>query len=418
MLPPYSLEQAIQKTVQEEWGRILAALNASLRDLQLAEDCLQEAVLSAMKHWSKNGLPKSPAAWLLTVSRRKAIDVLRRNQNFASKQAEISYLYDLENTRRDDDTDHSIPDHRLEMIFICCHPILDEKSKTALTLRSLGGLSTEQIARAFLDKPDAMQKRLARAKAKIKAANLGFSVPEATDLPERWASVLSVIYLIFNEGYSARAGAGQAQKSLVVEAIRLARILVSLRPEDTETKGLLALMLLSGSRQNARLNEDAQMVSLEEQNRAKWDQNMIAEGIGTLKEVLPQGRLGPYQLQAAISAVHAQAKRWEDTDWAEIEALYGLLYKHQPTVVIRINHAVAISYAQSAEAGLIMLDKAAEAKQLGNYQPYFAARADLLARASRIAEARECYATAIRLSKDEKEQAFLEQKLKEVSRLQ
>lgn len=411
MLPPLTPQRTIDRTVREEWGRILASLVKTVGDLQLAEDSLQDAVVSAMNHWQKNGLPDSPAAWLITAARRKAIDRLRRDRSFASRQDEIAYLIELDNQTLDDDHTEIVPDKRLEMIFTCCHPALAEKTRVALTLRTLGGLTTEEIAHAFLDKPDAMAQRLVRAKKKISLAGIPYKIPDSEVLPERTASVLSVIYLIFNEGYSASAGDTLTRTDLIEEAIRLTRIVHQLMPDDTEVGGLLALMLLHDARRFARTGKQGELVPLEEQNRGRWDKAKIAEGAHILETVLPKQRLGPYQLQAAVSAVHAQSPSWQATDWPQIEALYQLLYAVQPSPVVRINQAVAVSYARSPEAALAMLDEAAINGALDAYQPYYAARADMLARAGRTQDARTCFTTAINLSDNNLEKAFLHDKI-------
>ncbi|MGI9512782.1 MAG: RNA polymerase sigma factor [Anderseniella sp.] len=410
MLPPAALERTIDRTVREEWGRILACLVKTVGDLQLAEDSLQDAVVSAMNHWQKNGLPNSPAAWLLTAARRKAIDRLRRDRSFASRQDEIAYLAELDIQTHDDGAE-IIPDKRLEMIFTCCHPALAEKTRVALTLRTLGGLTTEEIAHAFLDKPETMAQRLVRAKSKISLAGIPYRIPDSDVLPERTASVLSVIYLIFNEGYAASAGDRLTRTALIEEAIRLARIVRQLMPDDTEVSGLLALMLLHDARRVARTGKQGELVPLEKQNRARWDKAKFTEGAAILKQVLSRQRPGPYQLQAAISAVHAQSPSWAATDWPQIAALYSLLYAIQPSPVVRINQAVAVSYARSPQAALTMLDEAALNGGLDAYQPYFAARADVLARAGKTEDARECFATAIDLSDNNMEKTFLRDKV-------
>lgn len=414
MLPPLTLEQTIYKTVREEWGRILASLVGGLRDFQLAEDCLHDAVVSAMSHWSKNGLPRSPAGWLITVARRKALDKMRRDQNFASKQDEIAYLIDLEQQPLDDTLEDTIPDERLELIFTCCHPILDRKSQVALTLRTLGGLSTDEIARSFLDKPDAMQQRITRAKRKITSAGIPYEIPSQAELHERTASVLSVIYLIFNEGYSATKGEQLLRVDLSNEAIRFGRILHGLLPLDAEVAGLLALMLLHDSRRAARTNVQGGFVSLEKQSRKRWDQNKILEGVALLKEVLPRNEIGPYQLQAAISGVHAQSESWEQTDWREISALYGLLYDIQPSPVVRINHAIAVSFAESIQAAFSIMEEVAQAPRIQNYQYYHAAVGDLLARDGNVEGAKQSLRKAIELSENAKETAFLEEKISQL----
>jgi RNA polymerase sigma-70 factor (ECF subfamily) len=397
MLPPRSLDRAIEQCVREEWGRILASLVKRLGDFQLAEDCLQDAVLIAMDKWAIKGLPKSPAGWLISVARRKAIDRMRRSANFASKQAEIAYLLELESTEEEDT--EGFGDERLNMIFTCCHPALEEKTRVALTLRTLAGLSTEEIAGAFLDKVDAMSARLTRAKAKIAATGIPYRIPETDELPERLGSVLTVIYLIFNKGIE--------RGDLSGEAIRLARIVLGLMPEEPEVAGLLALMLVHDARRVARLDEAGAFVPLEAQNRTRWSKAKIEEGVSLLKATLARGRVGPYQLQAAIHAVHGQAATWGETDWLEIAALYEVLYRMHPSPVVRINQAVAVSYAVSVARGLAMLDEAGVGGALARYQPYWAARADFLGRLGETQLAKESYGRAIDLSQNQPEQEFL-----------
>ena len=408
MLPPLSTEQVIERTVREEWGRILASLVSGLNDLQLAEDCLQEAVISALDHWGKNGLPRSPSAWLITVARRKALDKLRRAQNFARKENEIAYLLELENRPLDDPMTETIPDKRLEMIFTCCHPALERKSQVALTLRTLGGLSTDEIAAAFLDKPSSMQKRITRAKQQIARGAIPYEVLQDADLPERTSAVLSVLYLIFNEGYSANSGTAVLRSELSGEAIRLTRIIAALLPNDCEAAGLLALMLLHDSRRNARVGPASEMIALEDQNRKRWDREKIQEGVAILNETLPKQGIGPYQIQAAISAVHAQSPAWDQTDWTEIVALYELLHAMQPSPVVQVNLAVAVSYAQTPEAALMIMEKVATTTRIQTYQPYHAAMGNLLARVGRITEAKVSFENAIELSENAQEIAFLQ----------
>ena len=408
MLPPLSTEQVIERTVREEWGRILASLVSGLNDLQLAEDCLQEAVISALDHWGKNGLPRSPSAWLITVARRKALDKLRRAQNFARKENEIAYLLELENRPLDDPMTETIPDKRLEMIFTCCHPALERKSQVALTLRTLGGLSMDEIAAAFLDKPSSMQKRITRAKQQIARGAIPYEVLQDADLPERTSAVLSVLYLIFNEGYSANSGTAVLRSELSGEAIRLTRIIAALLPNDCEAAGLLALMLLHDSRRNARVGPASEMIALEDQNRKRWDREKIQEGVAILKETLPKQGIGPYQIQAAISAVHAQSPAWDQTDWTEIVALYELLHAMQPSPVVQVNLAVAVSYAQTPEAALMIMEKVATTTRIQTYQPYHAAMGNLLARVGRITEAKVSFENAIELSENAQEIAFLQ----------
>lgn len=419
MLPSVSLQRAIERTVREEWGRLFASLVKSFGDFELAEDCLQEALLAAMRSWPETGLPAAPAAWLLTAARRKAIDRLRRDASFAAKQGEIAYLRDLEAQFEAEIDIGAIPDKRLEMIFTCCHPALEEKSRIALTLRILGGLSTEEIARAFLDKPDAMQQRLTRAKKKIAAAKIRYEIPEPDVFADRLGTVLHVLYLIFNEGYAATAGDEVTRTALSEEAIRLARILHRLLPEDTEVAGLLALMLLHDSRRETRTDDDGNIIALEHQNRARWDRTKIREGQTILHEILPKARLGPYQLQAAISAVHAEAATWQTTDWPQITALYSLLYRHLPTPVVRVNQALALSYCDTHEdaltEALALLDAlaqdTAQYPKLSRYQPYHVTRADILTRLGDRNAARQSLEKAIALSENDKQRAFLRRKL-------
>lgn len=411
MLPPHSLQQAIEKTVRDEWGRILAALVKTLGDFQLAEDSLQDAIISAMQNWQINGLPRSPAAWLIATARRKAIDRLRRDRNFKSKQADISYLLDLEHQADDAGVPEPIPDKRLEMIFTCCHPALEEKTRVALTLRTLGGLTTEEIAAAFLDRPDAMAQRLVRAKRKIALAGIPYQVPDHLVRPERLSSVLGVLYLIFNAGYSGGTGEIPVRSDLTEEAIRLARIICELLPDEPEVGGLLALMLLHDSRRFARSDASGNLVPLELQNRKRWDVSKIVEGAALLEDILPKQRVGPYQVQAAISALHAQSASWEETDWPQIEALYQMLYRMQPTPVVYINLAVAVSYARSTDVALEMLETVADDGRLNRYQPFFAAKADVLSRAGNPAAAKACFQTAVDLTANCFEKQFLERKI-------
>ncbi len=415
VMPPRPVERVIQDIVREEWGRILASLTKSLGDMQLAEDCLQDAVIIAMEHWQKV-IPDVPAAWLITTARRKAIDRLRREQNFAAKSKEIAYITQLEQEEAMQHNDApTISDERLQMIFTCCHPALDEKARVALTLRTLGGLTTDEIAAAFLDKPKTMAQRLVRAKNKIKVAGIPYQVPERDMLPERLGSVLKVIYLIFNEGYSARAGASLMRISLSNEAIRLARIMTKLMPEIPEISGLLSLMLITDARRYARVDASGNYVPLEHQDRGKWDKLQIEEGINLIKKTLPRGAVGPYQLQAAISGIHAESKSWVETDWSQIAALYRILNSVQPSPIVEMNYAVALSYADSVKAGLAKLDAIGKTGVLDNYQPFFAARADMYSRAGMNARAALDFDRAINLSQNDLERVFLMTKARKVA---
>lgn len=407
MLPPQTPAQAIERTAREEWGRILAALVKSLGDFQLAEDSLQDAVTRALEVWGDSGLPDAPDAWLMTTARRRAIDRIRRDARFAARKAELSHLLDSAHFDEADVVQEVIPDKRLEMIFTCCHPALDEKTQVALTLRTLGGLSTDDIAAAFLDKPATMAQRLVRAKQKISGARIPYEIPQQTDLPARISAVLAVIYLIFNQGYSTLNAQSQ---SLTDEAIRLGRIMSHLLPDEPEVMGLLALMLLHEARRHSRRNSQGELIPLEDQNRKRWDRAKIAEGDALLHRALPQGAVGPYQLQAAISGIHAGSPTWDDTDWAQIAALYGLLFQIQPTPVVQVNHAVAVSYARSAAEGIALLVPLGEMPRFAAYQPYHAACAALFARSDDSGRAKHAYDAAIALTDDPAERRFLERR--------
>lgn len=414
MLPPFQLEQTISTLVREDWGRILASLVSSFNDWQLAEDVLQDAVEQAVVIWQKDGLPDSPAAWLITTARRRAIDHFRRTAKFAQLQPELSYLSDLERSQEQFNIDDVIPDKRLELIFTCCHPAIDRKTQVALTLRTLGGLTTDEIANAYLDKPQAMAQRLARAKKKIAAAGIPFEIPEQSKLKERLSAVLSVIYLIFNEGYAASSGKLVTRGDLSDEAIRLARIVGQLMPTQTEVAGLLTLMLLHDSRRVARQDKNNMMVSLEKQNRSVWDKGKISEGVSILKITLAKQQIGTYQLQAAISAIHAESPSWENTDWSQINALYKLLYSMQPSAVVRVNQSIALSYAESVQSALGMLAEVENDKSMLEYQPFYAARADLYFRNGNAAAAKQDFQRAIELSDNNAQIEFLTQRLNSI----
>ena len=411
MMPPIQLEHAIEKLAREDWGRMLASLVSSFSDWQLAEDVLQDAVEQAMVVWQKDGLPDSPAAWLITTARRKAIDHFRRGAKFAELQPEIAYLNQLNQHLSETEIDNVIPDKRLELIFTCCHPALEQKTQVALTLKTLGGLKTEEIAAAFLDKNSAMAQRLSRAKTKISAAGIPFEVPEEQKLNERLESVLSVIYLIFNEGYTASSGNAVTRSDLSEEAIRLARIVLQLLPEKAEVAGLLCLMLLHDSRRVARSSEAKPFIPLEHQNRSGWDKAKIREGTTLLKKTLVMQQVGVYQIQAAISAIHAESPSWEETDWSQINALYELLYSMHPSAVVKVNHAIAMSYAQSVENGLVVLQSIENESGMDAYQPFFAARADLHSRLNKKRLAKLDFAKAIALSDNEARRDYLQQRM-------
>ena len=400
---------AVAAATREHFGRLLAILIRDLGNFQLAEDALQDALESAILHWSRSGVPRSLPAWLLQASRRKAIDRLRRVKNFDSKAAEYGRLMELDQDSVAADEPSAFPDERLRLIFTCCHPALDAKTRIALSLRTLCGLTTAEIARAFVDSEEAMSQRLTRARHKIARAGIPYAVPAPPEWPERLQSVLAVVYLIFNEGHTATSGPVQLRIDLCEEAIRLARILSELRPAEAEITGLHALLLLTHARRHARANLDGDLIPLDEQDRTLWDQEMINHGLGLLDAALQHGKPGPYQIQAAVAAVHAEAAAHQDTRWPEIVALYGALHRLAPNPVYLLNQAVALSFAEGAEAGLIAVEGLETT--LAAYQPFHAARADILRRLGHTMEARTAYEIAIALGRNRSERTFLERRL-------
>ena len=401
----------VETIVREEWARVLAILVGHLRDFELAEDVLQEAFLAALKTWPSQGLPIAPDAWLLQTAKRKAIDHFRRQKNFETKLAEYEILLGLENNDCDDPMDETIPDERLSLMFTCCHPALAKPARVALTLKALGGLSTLEISKVFLVSEKTMAQRIVRAKRKITVAKIPYNVPDTDLFAERFNSVLLVVYFIFNEGYAAVTGKEQVRADLCHEAIRLTRILVKLMPNEPEAQGLLALLLLHDSRKTARSDCSGQLVTLENQDRRLWDHLQIEEGANLLKQSLLQQNVGPYQVQAAISAVHAQSSSFAETDWEEITLLYAKLYELQASPIILLNAGVALSYAKGAEAGLACLEALERGGELENYQPYYAAKADLLRRAGFTDKAIDAYQLALELTQNEAEQKFLTKRI-------
>ncbi len=388
---------ALTAVMQNDRGRLIAALIARLRDFQLAEDALQEAALSAVAHWGRAGVPASPQGWLLRVALRKAIDRIRGGQRETRKTQAIAALMREE---AEESEPEMIPDDRLRLIFTCCHPALDPKSRVALTLRTLGGLTTTEIARAFLDQEATMGQRLSRAKAKIAAAGIPFRLPEPEDFADRLGSVLTVVYLIFNAGYTVGP---DLDRDLCDEAIYLARMLQELAPGEAEVEGALALLLLTHARRGAR-SRGGVTVGLTDQDRALWDQGRIAEGLALVDRALARGRAGPFQIKAAIAACQMQ----DPPDWPQIAALYTALYAQEPTPVVQLNRAVALAEAGSLPQALALIESLAAA--LADYQPFHAAEAELLARAGRTAPALQAYARAIALAASPADAAFLAQR--------
>ncbi|HZQ05215.1 MAG TPA: RNA polymerase sigma factor [Anaerolineae bacterium] len=407
------IARIVETTFRAEHGHVLGALVSYLGDLDLAEDALQDAMITALETWARDGVPLNPAAWMTTVARRKAIDRLRRDKLFQEKQQELQLHAELERPGEMEFDDRPIPDERLKLIFACCHPALALESQLALTLRTLGGLTTPEIARAFLVPIPTMNQRITRAKTKIRQAGIPFEIPPAERVPERLDAVLYVLYLIFNEGYSATAGDDFIRQELCNEAIRLARVLVELLDQETqlesdaEALGLLALMLLHDSRRAARVDANGEIVLLEDQDRSLWNQAEIQEGLALLDRAVALCQPGTYQLQAAISALHAQAPTYTETDWRQIAALYAQLVRIEPTPVVQLNCAVAVGMAQGPLVGLMMMNNFKLEESLSQYHLYHAARADLLRRAGEFDSARIAYQRAFELAQTRAERVFL-----------
>jgi RNA polymerase sigma-70 factor (ECF subfamily) len=385
-----------------------------LGDFQLAEDALQDAAAAALETWSSEGVPTSPGAWLTTTARRKALDRLRHLRIVEAKTSELALSIRIDEEARGPQGEivvSPVPDDQLRLIFTCCHPALAREAQVALTLRTLGGLSIGEIARAFLVEEATVAQRVARAKQKIARARIPYEIPDRESLERRLAAVLSVLYLVFNEGYMASAHEQLVRTDLVDDALRLARSLSALLPHEPEPLGLLALMLLHDSRREARVSDEGDLVLLDEQDRAKWNREQIQEGLRLVEQALRMRRPGPYQIQGAIAAVHAEAVKADETDWRQIAVLYDQLLRYERTPVIELNRAVAISFAASPVEGLKLLEAIDRAGALEHYAPFHLARADMLRRLGRRDEARRCYRDALHFAPNEKVRRFIERRL-------
>ncbi|MEU9783756.1 RNA polymerase sigma factor [Streptomyces phaeochromogenes] len=411
------VEEAVAAAFRDEWGQVVATLIRVTGDWDLAEECAQDAFTQALDRWRRDGVPRRPGAWLTTTARNRALDVLRREAVGAAKLREVAVLardggpFDPHDP--DFDNDSGVTDDRLRLLFTCCHPALPIEARVALTLRTLAGLTTPEIARAFLVPEATMAQRLVRAKRKIRNAGIPYRVPPAHLLPERTTGVLGVVYLLFNEGYAATSGADLLRTNLCAEAVRLARVLARLMPDEPEVLGLLALLLLHDARRNTRVDAAGDLVTLEDQDRTAWDRAEADEGAALLETALRRGRPGPYQIQAAIAACHVTAATAEETDWADIAALYGELARHVPSDVVKLNRAVAVGMSESPEAGLALVAELEKAGDLGGYHLLPATRADLLRRSGRMAEAAEAYEKALEPVENDAERRFLEKRLAE-----
>jgi len=409
--------ETIERVFREEYGRIIATLIRLTGSFDRAEEAVQDAFTSASATWQSDGIPRNPGAWLTTVAHRKLVDSIRREKTREAKQSQLEY--ETERVHSVDPlqslaSEAEYPDDRLRLIFTCCHPSISQENQIALTLRTLGGLTTNEIARAFLLPEATLAQRLVRAKNKIRLAGIPYEVPAIEVIGERLESVSSVIYLVFNEGYSATGGDSLLRTDLCAEAIRLGRLICGLLPDEPENVGLLSLMLLQDSHRNARIDSMGELVTLEEQDRTLWDQNEIRDGLKLIEQALRLRRPGPYQLQAAIAAVHAEARTAAETDWTQIAALYQELRRFLPSAIVDLNYAAAVAMAGSLDEGLRLVETSNRSGILDSYFSYHAARADLLRRLNRFAEARAAYSRALELTTNNVERKYVARRLKEL----
>jgi RNA polymerase sigma-70 factor, ECF subfamily len=408
------IRELLDSLYRVDSGRILATLIRLLGDFDLAEEAMHEAFAAALSLWPKSGVPGNPRPWLISTARFKAIDTVRRRARLDASQDELVRYLEAQGSSADGSNEEdSLEDDRLRLIFTCCHPSLPPEARVALTLREVCGLTTEEIAKAFLTTPSTLAQRIVRAKAKIRDAQIPYQVPSPQELPERLGAVLQVIYLVFNEGYSAAAGAEVTRAELTGEAIRLGRLLIELLPEP-EVLGLLSLMLLHESRRAARTSPTGELILLENQDRTLWNKEQIAEGVALLERALKSRQFGSYTLQAAIVAVHAEAESAAVTDWRQIVALYNQLVRIQPSPVVQLNRAVAIAMCDGPEAGLTHIDAVLEHGELANYYLAHSARADMYRRLGRTAEARSSYERALALTQQEPERQFLQERIRQM----